>query len=89
MAVLGKRKAREPKVSEEEANEIFRRHFEARFKPIEEPTPERSAAPAQAASEDEDDDDSAGDEDSDESEWGGFSDDEVSEEEQGTNAYSI
>lgn len=76
MAVLGKRKAPQPSISEEDANEIFRRHFEAQFRPVAEAAPTGAAT---AGSDDEDLNDSDGqDEDSEEdSEWGGLSDDDA------------
>lgn len=64
MAVLGKRKATEPSISEEEANEIFRRHFESRFAPLPETTPSKTTVES-------DHDDEPSD-----SEWGGISSDE-------------
>ncbi|ROT38339.1 hypothetical protein SODALDRAFT_351412 [Sodiomyces alkalinus F11] len=67
-SVLGKRKSRntELSISEEEAQAIFRRHFEAQFKPL----PEQPKSNPQIA-----DDDLATDTDeSDDSEWGGISD---------------
>lgn len=72
MAVLGKRKAPEPTVSTEDAQEIFRRHFEAQFLPL--PEAERKA---QEEDEDEDDSDGSGGE---ADEWGGLSNDEGSSE---------
>ncbi|CAM1505305.1 Fc.00g109420.m01.CDS01 [Cosmosporella sp. VM-42] len=70
MAVLGKRKAPEPSVSEEEAAAIFRRHFESRFGPL----PELQTKTAEAQDDEEDDDTEEGEEDENE-EWGGLSDD--------------
>lgn len=67
MAVLGKRKATEPSISEEEANEIFRRHFESRFAPLPETTPSKTTVES-----DHDDDEPS------DSEWGGISSDEDS-----------
>ncbi|KAI6782162.1 uncharacterized protein J7T54_002399 [Emericellopsis cladophorae] len=81
MAVLGKRKALAPSKEEEiDAEEILRRHFEARFAPLETPT-----APAVADTDerttnevDESDDDAEQDEDDNaEDEWGGLSDDAI------------
>lgn len=92
MAVLGKRKAREaPSVSEDEAEAIFRRHFEAQFAPID-------ATPLGNEDEDEEEDDgeesgSDGEDDTtrkrvngedaeaeeDDDEWGGFSEDDAEE----------
>ncbi|KAI9166779.1 Protein FAF1 [Paramyrothecium foliicola] len=63
MAVLGKRKASEQTTSAEEAEEIFRRHFEARFKPLDD---EPKAASTR-------DDQDAPDSDEEDSEWGGLS----------------
>ncbi|KAL7820161.1 hypothetical protein V8C44DRAFT_73603 [Trichoderma aethiopicum] len=71
MAVLGKRKAPEPSISTEDAQEIFRRHFEAQFLPL--PEAERKAREQQ------DDDDSEEESDGSEGEageWGGLSNDE-------------
>ncbi|KEY71838.1 hypothetical protein S7711_05979 [Stachybotrys chartarum IBT 7711] len=67
MAVLGKRKASEQAISHEEAQEIFRRHFEAQFQPL--PDVEPEAVPPSTAHAD----DTENDEE--ESEWGGLSDD--------------
>ncbi|KAI1801622.1 hypothetical protein F4811DRAFT_453937 [Daldinia bambusicola] len=75
-AVLGKRKSRtqkpEPSVSQEDAQAIFRRHFEAQFAPLE-TSSHAVSKPAQAADEPEDlrsDSDDAASEDS----WDGVSD---------------
>lgn len=71
MAVLGKRKAPEPSISTEDAQEIFRRHFEAQFLPL--PEAERKAR-----AKEEDDDESADESDGSEGEageWGGLSND--------------
>lgn len=91
MAVLGKRKAPAPSVSAEEAHEIFRRHFEAQFAPLAESKAKRPAPPPDEDEEDDEDDEEGesedmnpGDDDDEESEWGGLSDDHVSEEEPGT-----
>ncbi|PNY24394.1 Swr1-complex protein 5 [Tolypocladium capitatum] len=70
MAVLGKRKAPEPAVSQEDANEIFRRHFESRFEPLE------------ASKENKTEDETKEVDDEDE-EWGGLSDDEISDDDEG------
>ncbi|KAL6858435.1 hypothetical protein J3F83DRAFT_750796 [Trichoderma novae-zelandiae] len=78
MAVLGKRKAPEPTISTEDAQEIFRRHFEAQFLPL--PEAERKAQ----EEEDDDDDDSEDDSDgsgSEGGEWGGLSNEEGSDDE--------
>ncbi|KAH7328437.1 hypothetical protein B0I35DRAFT_506904 [Stachybotrys elegans] len=72
MGVLGKRKASGPSVDEQEAQEIFRRHFEAQFKPL--PTAEAESQAAQ--------DESDAEQSDDESEWGGFSEEEEEEEEE-------
>lgn len=77
MAVLGKRKAPEPTVSSEDAQEIFRRHFEAQFLPIEEQEKRKAQKVRRNEDEDEDEDDSDGSEDD---EWDGVSGDEVSDE---------
>lgn len=82
MTVLGKRKASKPSISEEEANEIFRRHFEAQFLPLEESATKPPAAPA-SRSEDEEGSADEDEDESEESEWGGLSDDDVSDDEQG------
>lgn len=72
MAVLGKRKAPESTISDIDANELLRRHFEARFQPLE-------ANPSNAKPEVEADD-------SEDSEWGGLSsDDEVENDEEDDN----
>jgi cobalamin biosynthesis protein CobT len=78
MAVLGKRKAPEPIISTEDAQEIFRRHFEAQFLPL--PEAERKAR----EKEEEDDDSEDGSDGSEDEggEWGGLSnDDEGSDDE--------
>lgn len=69
-SVLGKRKSRntEPAISEEEAQAIFRRHFEAQFKPLPEQSKPKTAVVDDVAATDSDE--------SDESEWGGISDEE-------------
>lgn len=73
MAVLGKRKAPEPSISEEDAAAIFRRHFEAQFSPL-----PGAAAKSKTAQEDdaevEDDGDSDNEEEDEDEEWGGLSD---------------
>ncbi|KAI1842303.1 hypothetical protein JX266_011471 [Neoarthrinium moseri] len=83
--VLGKRKSRsaaaaEPAVSEEEAQAIFRRHFEAQFAPLPDSKPGKSSASADDDSEEEEDDDRADsilslseDEEADGDEWDGLS----------------
>ncbi|KAI0386174.1 hypothetical protein F5Y04DRAFT_116804 [Hypomontagnella monticulosa] len=65
--VLGKRKARsqkaEPSISQEEAQAIFRRHFEAQFAPLEPSDPVSKTAPASELEDlrsDDDDDNSEG-----------------------------
>ncbi|KKP02459.1 hypothetical protein THAR02_05414 [Trichoderma harzianum] len=60
MAVLGKRKAPEPTVSTEDAQEIFRRHFEAQFLPL--PEAKRKAKAVEEEDGSEDDSDSSGNE---------------------------
>ncbi|RFU80024.1 hypothetical protein TARUN_2246, partial [Trichoderma arundinaceum] len=75
MAVLGKRKAPEPTVSTEDAQEIFRRHFEAQFLPL--PEAERKAQKGQESDEDEDGSDGSVNEGD---EWGGLSEDDISDE---------
>lgn len=68
--ILGKRKAREPEQKDIEdlgdAQAIFRRHFEAQFKPL----PAAPIRPSPAADEDDDTDSEEG-----ESEWEGISED--------------
>jgi hypothetical protein len=78
MAILGKRKAPEPAVSPEEAQEIFRRHFEAQFQPIRD---RRTVAASDDETDGDSDEDDAteGSTDGDESEWGGLSNDEISD----------
>lgn len=79
MAVLGKRKAPEPTISSEDAQEIFRRHFEAQFLPLEEQ--EKSKAQKVRRNEDEDEEEDEDDSDgSGEDEWDGVSGDEISDE---------
>lgn len=78
MAVLGKRKAPEPSVSQEDAAAIFRRHFEAQFAPLTGADPKRAKAQvgddesdsAEKVGEDEEEDE---DDEDDEEGWGGFS----------------
>ncbi|KAM0249546.1 hypothetical protein ACHAQJ_008974 [Trichoderma viride] len=78
MAVLGKRKAPEPTVSTEDAQEIFRRHFEAQFLPLQEE--ERKAQKKVRRNDgDEDDEDDSDGSGSGEGEWGGLSGDEESD----------
>ncbi len=88
MAVLGKRKASESAVSREDANDIFRRHFEAQFAPLEDKPPAKKTAVGKGKRSSKNDDDSEdsdsqrrrsdGEDDSDEdSEWGGVSGDEA------------
>lgn len=67
MAVLGKRKAPESSASEVDANELLRRHFEARFQPLEEKASDETQN-------DEVEEDSEEDE-----EWGGLSNDDEDE----------
>lgn len=93
MAILGKRKAPESSVSELDANEIFRRHFEAQFAPL---APHTKNGTSQAQDDDnedvehedadEDEDEKGGQDDqhSDNSEWGGLSGEEDDEESDGT-----
>ncbi|KAK8933028.1 Protein FAF1 [Metarhizium anisopliae] len=66
MAVLGKRKAPASSISEPDANELLRRHFEARFQPLEE-RPSNTKSEEQADEGDSDED----------SEWGGLSNDDA------------
>lgn len=88
MAVLGKRKAQpEPSISPDEAAEIFRRHFEARFNPLPEAT-QKSGKQSRSEGQDEDEDDeddvdsdnglggSGEESDDDDDGWGGVSEDE-------------
>lgn len=65
MAVLGKRKAPDPSVSEHDAEDIFRRHFEAQFAPIDAAAPTKAAAEVGSDEEEEEEEDA---------EWGGLSD---------------
>ncbi|KAH8128605.1 hypothetical protein ACSS6W_003669 [Trichoderma asperelloides] len=79
MAVLGKRKAPEPTISSEDAQEIFRRHFEAQFLPLE----EQEKRKAQKVRRNEDEDEEEDEDDSDgsgEDEWDGVSGDDISDE---------
>ncbi|KAL7935973.1 hypothetical protein V8C35DRAFT_296510 [Trichoderma chlorosporum] len=76
MGVLGKRKAPEPTVSTEDAQEIFRRHFEAQFLPL--PEAKRKAKEAQDEDESEDDSDGSGSEGD---EWDGVSNEDDDDEE--------
>jgi hypothetical protein len=73
MAVLGKRKAPGPSIDEQEAQEIFRRHFEAQFNPL----------PAAGTDKRPVDDESDAEQSEDESEWGGLSEEEEKEEDTG------
>ncbi|KAI9901840.1 hypothetical protein N3K66_003657 [Trichothecium roseum] len=89
MAVLGKRKARSggettttssSSISAADAEEIFRRHFEAQFDPLDVPTSRRAADDEDDDDEDDDDDsDGSGGEDAgssgEDEEWGGLSED--------------
>lgn len=68
MAVLGKRKAPESSASEVDANELLRRHFEARFQPLEE-----KASPQTQ-------NDEVGEDSEEDEEWGGLSNDDEDEE---------
>lgn len=97
MAILGKRKSRDDNsasassdagVSALTAEEIFRRHFEAQFAPLDD---EDEAARAQREQDDDDavDSDLNGDEegtdedsDSDEDAWGGFDEDDEDEDDE-------
>ncbi|OPB39319.1 hypothetical protein A0O28_0050250 [Trichoderma guizhouense] len=80
MAVLGKRKAPEPTVSTEDAQEIFRRHFEAQFLPLPEAKRKAKAVEEEDGSEDDSDSGSEG------GEWDGLSneDDDDNEDEDGS-----
>ncbi|KAL6791894.1 hypothetical protein J3E68DRAFT_409620 [Trichoderma sp. SZMC 28012] len=80
MAVLGKRKAPEPTVSTEDAQEIFRRHFEAQFLPLPEAKRKAKAMEEEDGSEDDSDSGSEG------GEWDGLSneDDDDDEDEDGS-----
>ncbi|KAL7927940.1 hypothetical protein ACQKWADRAFT_278293 [Trichoderma austrokoningii] len=79
MAVLGKRKAPEPTISSEDAQEIFRRHFEAQFLPLEEQEKRKAQRVRRNEDEEDDEDDSDGSEDD---EWDGVSGDEGSDEDE-------
>ncbi|KAL6908754.1 hypothetical protein GGI43DRAFT_154877 [Trichoderma evansii] len=81
MGVLGKRKAPEPTISSEDAQEIFRRHFEAQFLPIEEQEKRKAQKVRRNEDEDEEEDEDDSD-DSGEGEWDGVSGDEVSDEDE-------
>ncbi|KAL7802738.1 hypothetical protein V8C43DRAFT_269277 [Trichoderma afarasin] len=76
MAVLGKRKAPEPTVSTEDAQEIFRRHFEAQFLPL--PEAKRKAKAVEEEDGSEDDSDGSGSEGG---EWDGLSNEDEDEDE--------
>ncbi|KID79923.1 uncharacterized protein G6M90_00g014600 [Metarhizium brunneum] len=80
MAVLGKRKAPASSISEPDANELLRRHFEARFQPLEERL-SNTKSEEQADEGDSDED----------SEWGGLSNDDAagSDEEEGDDAEDL
>lgn len=86
MAVLGKRKAPEPAVSQEDANEIFRRHFESRFEPLEASKIKKDEEEEEGEEADDGDDgneESGSEDEEDEEEWGGLSDDEISDDNEG------
>ena len=86
---MGKRKAAEPAISQEEADAIFRKHFEAQFAPLDsEPSAaakkKKSRQPTASGADSDKSDDDAAKQSSDndenaESEWGGLSDDEGSD----------
>ncbi|KAK4069914.1 uncharacterized protein Triagg1_6709 [Trichoderma aggressivum f. europaeum] len=78
MAVLGKRKAPEPTASTEDAQEIFRRHFEAQFLPL--PEAKRKAKAVEEEDGSEDDGDASGSEGG---EWDGLSSEDDDEDEDG------
>ena len=67
--VLGKRKARTSADDSASAEEIFRRHFEAQFKPLEALPPSRDIRVEEY-------DERSDSESSEESEWGGITDEE-------------
>ncbi|KAL7950517.1 hypothetical protein V8C42DRAFT_306754 [Trichoderma barbatum] len=75
MGVLGKRKAPEPTVSTEDAQEIFRRHFEAQFLPL--PEAKRKATAVDEEDESEDESNGSG---SEEGDWDGLSNEDEEEE---------
>ncbi|KAH6611022.1 hypothetical protein Trco_001042 [Trichoderma cornu-damae] len=77
MAVLGKRKAPEPTISTEDAQEIFRRHFEAQFLPL--PEAGRKVPKVQESDGDDGDGGDGGGDGGGEEEWGGLSGDEASD----------
>ncbi|KAK0765585.1 hypothetical protein N5P37_001522 [Trichoderma harzianum] len=77
MAVLGKRKAPEPTVSTEDAQEIFRRHFEAQFLPLPEAKRKAKAVEEEDGSEDDSDSDSG----SEGGEWDGLSNEDEDDDE--------
>lgn len=70
MAILGKRKSRQdggaPAVSKLDAAEIFRRHFEVQFEPLEVDGSEEERTQSQREQDDDNDDD---DDDDDDDEW--------------------
>ncbi|QYS98917.1 hypothetical protein H0G86_006073 [Trichoderma simmonsii] len=78
MAVLGKRKAPEPTVSTEDAQEIFRRHFEAQFLPLPEAKRKAKAVDEEDGSEDYSDSGSEG------GEWDGLSNEDDDDDEDGS-----
>ncbi|CAH0026920.1 unnamed protein product [Clonostachys rhizophaga] len=94
MTVLGKRKKPESAISQEEAEAIFRRHFEAQFQPIDEGESKKKSTKSQdtdgsddqsADSGSDEDGESQEEEDVEGDEWGGLSgdsedDDEIDDE---------
>ncbi|CAI6088822.1 unnamed protein product [Clonostachys chloroleuca] len=95
MTVLGKRKKPESAISQEDAEAIFRRHFEAQFQPIDEGESKKKSTKSQdtdgsddqsADSGSDEDGDSQEEDDVEGDEWGGLSgdsgdDDEIDDEE--------
>lgn len=82
MAVLGKRKAPEkPSISQEEAEAIFRKHFEQQFAPLDPKPASKKQAIAGTSSDDSDEDkrDNGSEDSEDGEEWGGLSEEGSSE----------
>ncbi|CAH0049237.1 unnamed protein product [Clonostachys solani] len=94
MTVLGKRKKPKSAISQEDAEAIFRRHFESQFQPIDEAESKKKSAKSQDTDDSDDqssrsgsdeDGDSQEEEDAEGEEWGGLSgdsedDDEIDDE---------
>ncbi|KJZ74036.1 hypothetical protein HIM_06485 [Hirsutella minnesotensis 3608] len=87
MAVLGKRKApAPPPAPETDALEIFRRHFESRFEPLQVDGSSGAQRGLRDGSDDDDDDAASPGQDE---EWGGLSDDQGAEEDQAAAAVEV